>query len=89
MMSSQRLPGRYRLYLVEEGDDNRERVISCDVIKATIDHKPVYEEVYSYDGYKPYRLLQTETYTLTAQLQQQPDGTAYRIEDFSESDEDE
>lgn len=86
-MNNVMLNGRYKVFLVEEDDDDRERVVSGLVEVVEIVSEPTYGNVYSDITTAPIMtfLDSTET-TLTLKL---VPGTKLMFEDFTDEEEEE
>ena len=76
----------YKLFLVEELDTNRERVLAGRVSRCEITVEPEYSDVHTdFSNYPMRRYRTSETVTVTLNLVPSEDGTYFRIEDFSEA----
>lgn len=81
---------RFKLFLVEEDDEDRERVIAARVDTAEIDVESEWADVHTEAFDFPVASFVTATrYTLTIKLAPFEDGTMLRIENFGEEDEQE
>lgn len=73
----------YKVFLVEEGDDLRERVISATSKNIQIDYEPVYEDIDTLLCSS--KIFKTdEKITLTIELAKREDGSYYTVENFYE-----
>ena len=84
-------PGsRWKVFLVEEGDDNRERVIAgiADVVE--IDYQTEFDEVRVDDLLSSARIF-ASGYTASLTMKCVPDslGNLFRLENFMETEEEE
>lgn len=80
---------RLKLFFVEMDDEDRERVLSCQVEYVTIEKDVEYADVMVGDYDKlVMRFPESIECTLTAKIVQQDDGTFFRLETFTEEDED-
>lgn len=81
---------RYKLFLVEEDDDMRERVLSAKVRSFEIKHEPEYDDIHVDASILAVnRFVVRDNVTLTLNLEPQQDGVVFRVEDFTKEDEDE
>lgn len=82
---------KYKIFLVEEDDDLRERVLECASSKVEIEaHYDEPDSIYSGSGdfiVKPANML--NGVTITIDVDADPHGHYFRITDFSKEEEDE
>lgn len=87
MESTQLLNRRYKLFLVEEDDYDRERVIS-----ALVDVAEIIQEVDNYSMYTDYSAASVYSYDVPTSARMKlnivprDDGTLFRVENFLEDD---
>lgn len=78
---------RYKVFLVEEDDDDRERVLSGLVEHVDIVSEPFYNDVrVDYSDFAVKRFLSHEEVTMTLRMVPRADGTYLIIENFAEED---
>lgn len=72
----------YKVFLVEEDDDDRERVLSALTNNIQVDYEPDYGDIdMLLDSVKIFKTQ--DNYTLTIKLIPRLDGTYITVEDFS------
>lgn len=77
----------YKVFLVEEDDDLRERVISARSRDLKIDYEPNYDDVVVDQLLCASKIFKTgETVTMTLELVPRADGIFFTIENFLEED---
>lgn len=78
----------YKVFLVEEDDDDRERVLAGRCRAVEITTQPNWADIHSDYSQYPVASYVTHTdMTMTLEMVPHSDGTLFRIEDFSVSDE--
>src|SRR5690349_8939413 len=79
---------RYKMYLVEVDDDDRERVLSARVDNIQLEVVPNYSEVMiDYSTAPVARYVDSWGATVTMNMVPNEDGTIFRVENFNEEDE--
>lgn len=80
---------RYKVFLVEIDDDDRERVVSGVVEMAEITYEQDHQTIYSdATNYPVASYMMNPRATMTLKCVPKPDGTLFSIENFAEDDED-
>jgi hypothetical protein len=80
-------PKKFKVYFVEIDDDNRERVISAVVHRASLELKEDYADVHSMDSEKPFHQFRTSTTAeLNLELIEQ-DGILFKHETWEDEEE--
>lgn len=78
----------YKVFLVEEDDEDRERVLSALTNHIEVAYEPDYADIHSGDMLTAAKIFRTaDHYTLTIKLIPRMDGTYMTIEDFSRATE--
>lgn len=76
---------KYKLFLVEIDDDDRERVLSSMAGSVVMDYEVEQDSIYSeYSRQSIKTIASIERVTLTIVLERRPDGTYFTIENFNE-----